>query len=215
MNDCKKLILVGGGGHCKSVIDIAEELGYDILGILDKEEKVGASVLNYKVIGTDDDIPKYVDKALFVVTVGQIKENVVRRKVAGLIDKAGGRYATLIALDAHVSRYAHIGEGTVVMHKAIVNADSKIGRNCIINTMANIEHDVVTGDFCHISTGSIINGDTIIGNNVFVGSNSEIHNCKKIVDDVVIAAGSSVYKDIVEAGVYIGTPVDFLKQNKI
>lgn len=202
MKDCKNLILVGGGGHCKSVIDVAEDLEYNILGILDHKDKVGTNVLNYKVIGTDDDIPKYVDKALFVITVGQIKENTVRRKIAEIIDKADGKYATLIANDAHVSKYAYVGEGSVVMHKAIINADSHIGKNCIINTMANIEHDVIIGDFCHISTGCMINGDTHIGNNVFVGSNSEIHNCRKIVDDVVIAAGSIVYKDLDEAGVY-------------
>ena len=187
----KSLILVGGGGHCKSVIDVAECAGYTIIGILDKPEEVGKRVLNYEVIGTDEDIPKYVDKALFVITVGQIKENTVRRKIAALIDKAGGKYATLIANDAYVSKYASVGEGTVVMHKAIVNADSHVGRNCIINTLTNIEHDVVIGDFCHISTGCMINGDTHIGNNVFVGSNSEIHNCKYIVDNVILAAGVS------------------------
>ena len=198
----KSLILVGGGGHCKSVIDVAECAGYTIIGILDKPEEVGKRVLNYEVIGTDEDIPKYVDKALFVITVGQIKENTVRRKIAALIDKAGGKYATLIANDAYVSKYASIGEGTVVMHKAIVNADSRVGRNCIINTLTNIEHDVVIGDFCHISTGCMINGDTHIGNNVFVGSNSEINNCKCIVDNVILAAGSVVYKDIEEPETY-------------
>ena len=198
----KSLILVGGGGHCKSVIDVAECAGYTIIGILDKPEEVGKRVLNYEVIGTDEDIPKYVDKALFVITVGQIKEYTVRRKIAALIDKAGGKYATLIANDAYVSKYASVGEGTVVMHKAIVNADSRVGRNCIINTLTNIEHDVVIGDFCHISTGCMINGDTHIGNNVFVGSNSEIHNCKCIVDNVILAAGSVVYKDIEEPGTY-------------
>lgn len=202
MKDCKNLILVGGGGHCKSVIDVAEALGYNILGILDHKEKVGTKVLDHEVVGTDEDIPRYVGKALFVITVGQIKNNEVRRHVAKLIDEAGGRYATLVASDAYVSKHAYIGEGSVVMHKAIVNADSHIGKNCIINTMANIEHDVVIGDFCHISTGCMINGDTHIGNNVFVGSNSEIHNCKKIVDDVILAAGSVVYKDIEKPGVY-------------
>ncbi|MBQ4206242.1 MAG: acetyltransferase [Bacteroidales bacterium] len=202
MKDCKNLILVGGGGHCKSVIDVAEDLGYNVLGILDHKDKVGTKVLKYDVIGTDDDIPKYVDKALFVITVGQIKDNSIRRKIAGLIEKAGGKYATLIANDAHVSKYAVVGEGSVVMHKAIINADSHIGRNCIINTMTNIEHDVIIGEFCHVSTGCMINGDTRIGDNVFVGSNSEIHNCKHIVDNVILAAGSVVYKDIDEPGVY-------------
>lgn len=73
MNENKNIILVVGGGHCKSVIDVAESAGYTILGILDKPELVDTPVLDYKVIGTDDGIPQYVDKAEFVITEGQIK----------------------------------------------------------------------------------------------------------------------------------------------
>ena len=100
--DKKPLILVGGGGHCKSVIDVAESAGYTILGILDKPEEVGKKVLNYKIIGTDDDIPQYVDKAEFVITVGQIKSSAIRKKIAERIEAAGGKLATIIASDATV-----------------------------------------------------------------------------------------------------------------
>ena len=68
----KPLILLGGGGHCKSVIDVAESAGYTILGILDKPELVGTMVLDYEIIGTDDDIPLYVDKAEFLITVSSL-----------------------------------------------------------------------------------------------------------------------------------------------
>ena len=58
----RPLILIGGGGHCKSVIEAAESAGYSILGVLDMPEEVGKEILSTKVIGTDDDIPSYVDK---------------------------------------------------------------------------------------------------------------------------------------------------------
>ena len=84
----QSLILVGGGGHCKSVIDVAESAGYNILGILDMPEDVGKKVLDYKVIGTDDDIPQYVDKAEFVITVGFIKNPTTRIKLYNKVKKA-------------------------------------------------------------------------------------------------------------------------------
>lgn len=205
--DKKPLILVGGGGHCKSVIDVAENAGYTILGILDKPEEVGKQVLDYKVIGTDDDIPQYVDKAEFVITVGQIKSSAIRHKIAERIEKAGGKYATIIASDATVSKYATIGEGTVVLHKCVVNADAKIGRNCIINTMANIEHEVEIGDFCHISTGAMINGGACISDDTFIGSQSVVNQCVIIQRGGVIGSLSVVNKNITEKGVYIGNPV--------
>lgn len=190
----KQLILLGGGGHCKSVIDAAESAGYTILGILDKPELVGTRILDYEIIGVDDDIPQYVDKAAFVITVGQIKSPAIRQKLDGFVKQAGGKLATIVASDAYVSKYATLGEGTVVIHKAFVNAGAKIGRNCIINTMANIEHDCEIGDFCHISTGVMVNGDTKVGKNSFVGSGSVLYNGIAVKEDSIIPAGTVVRK---------------------
>ena len=190
----KPLILLGGGGHCKSVIDVAESAGYTILGVLDKPELVGTKVLGYEIIGTDDDIPLYVDKAEFLITVGQIKSPAIRKKMALLVMRAGGKFATVIANDAYVSKYAKIGKGTVIMHKAVVNADACIGEHCIINTMANIEHEAQIGGFCHVSTGVMVNGNCVIGDEVFIGSGSVLYNGISVMDNAIIPAGSVVRK---------------------
>lgn len=202
----KNLILVGGGGHCKSVIDVAESAGYNILGILDIPEDVGKQVLDYKVIGTDDDIPQYVDKAEFIITVGFIKNPAIRIKIYNRIKEAGGKLATIVASTARVSRYATLGEGTVVMHLAFVNAGAQIGANCIINTFCNIEHDAHVGDQCHISTGSMVNGDCKIGERVFVGSQSVLANGVTVGDDIIVGAASFVRKSIWAKGIYSGNP---------
>lgn len=203
----KNLILVGGGGHCKSVIDVAESAGYTILGILDRPEEAGKNVLGYEVIGTDAEMAKFADQAEFVVTVGQIKSPDLRIKLHRMLADAGCRLATIIASTAHVSKYASVGEGTVVLHHAVVNADAKIGRGCIINTFANIEHDVIVGDYCHISTGAMINGGTRVGDGTFVGSQSVINQCVTVCERTVVASGSVVNKDINESGVYAGNPI--------
>ena len=202
----KNLILVGGGGHCKSVIEAAESAGYNILGVLDTPENVGKQVLAYSVIGTDDDIPQYVDKAEFVITVGFIKNPTTRIKLYNKVKAAGGRLATIIASTAHVSKYAELGEGTVIMHQAFVNAGAKIGDNCIINTFVNIEHDAEVGNQCHISTGTMVNGECKIGENCFIGSQSVCANCIEIASDIILGAGSVVRKSIRVKGIYAGNP---------
>lgn len=202
----KNLILVGGGGHCKSVIEAAESAGYNILGVLDTPENVGKQVLAYSVIGTDDDIPQYVDKAEFVITVGFIKNPTTRIKLYNKVKAAGGRLATIIASTAHVSKYAELGEGTVIMHHAFVNAGAKIGDNCIINTFVNIEHDAEVGNQCHISTGTMVNGECKIGENCFIGSQSVCANCIEIASDIILGAGSVVRKSIRVKGIYAGNP---------
>ena len=204
--DQKNLILIGGGGHCKSVIDVAESAGYKILGILDMPEEVGRSVLGYTMIGTDDDIPQYADKAEFIITVGFIKNPSIRVRIFEKVKQAGGKLATIVASTAHVSRYATLGEGTVVMHQAVVNAGAKIGEDCIINTCCNIEHDAVIGDQCHISTGAMVNGDCIVGERVFIGSQSVLANGIIVGEDIIVGAGSVVRKSIFEKGIYAGNP---------
>lgn len=203
----KNLILVGGGGHCKSVIEVAESAGYTIVGILDKKEEVGKKVLSYSIIGTDEDMPKYINKALFLVTVGQIKEVALRIKLHEMIKQAGGKLATLVASTAYVSKYAKLGKGSVVMHHAFVNASATIGKGCIINTFANIEHDVTIGDFCHISTGAILNGNVQMGNCCFVGSQSVLINNVSVCDNVIIGAGTTIIKNIITEGVYYGNSI--------
>ena len=202
----KPLVLVGGGGHCKSVIEAAESAGYSILGVLDMPEEVGKRILSTKVIGTDDDIPAYVDKAEFVITVGFIKNPATRIKLYNKVNEAGGKLATVIASTAHVSKYAEIGEGTVVLHQAFVNADAKVGCNVILNNFVNIEHDAVIGDQCHISTGAMVNGECKVGKNCFIGSQSVLANCITIGDDIIVGAGSFVRKSITEKGIYSGNP---------
>lgn len=202
----RPLILVGGGGHCKSVIEAAESTGYSILGILDMPENVGKRILSAEIIGTDDDIPLYVGKADFVITVGFIKSPAIRIRLYDKIKAAGGKLATIIASTAYVSKYAAIGEGTVVMHNAFVNAGAMIGNNVILNTFVNIEHDAVIGDQCHISTGTMVNGECKVGNNVFVGSQSVLANCIDIADDIIVGAGSLVRKSLRVKGIYSGNP---------
>ena len=203
----KSLILIGGGGHCKSVIEVAESAGYEIKGILDMPDEVGKEVLpGHKVIGIDDEIPQYVEECDFIITVGFIKNPALRIKLYNKVKAAGGRLATIIASTAHVSKYAELGEGTVIMHQAFVNAGAKIGDNCIINTFVNIEHDAEVGNQCHISTGTMVNGECKIGENCFIGSQSVCANCIEIASDIIVGAGSVVRKSIRVKGIYAGNP---------
>lgn len=202
----KNLVLVGGGGHCHSVIDAAESAGYNILGVLDMPENVGKQVLSTKVIGTDDDIPTYVNSAEFVITVGFIKDPSTRIRLYNFIKESGGKLATIIASTAYVSKFAFIGEGTVVLQHASVNANVIVGCNVILNTSCNIEHDAVIGNHCHISTGAMVNGGCIVGERSFIGSLSVLNQCISIGDDIIIGAGTYVFKSIIEKGIYAGNP---------
>lgn len=209
----QKLILIGGGGHCKACIDVIECTDlYDIIGVLDRPELAGTNVLGYKIIGTDRDIFKYVQMGYqFLITIGQIKTSEVRKKIFGHLKQNGAVLATIISPRAQVSRHAKVGKGTIVMHNVIVNAGAEVGENCILNTSCGIEHDAIIGNHTHISTYAVINGDCRIGNEVFVGSNAAIANQVHVRDQVILGIGAVVNKNIDTEGTYVGNPLKKIK----
>ena len=188
------IVLIGGGGHCKSVIDVIEAGGkYNIAGIIEKTDDTASNVLNYKVIGSDkdfDDIAKKIKYA--IVTVGQIKSAELRTKLFLMAKAAGFIMPVIVSTRAYVSRHATIGEGTFIAHDVLINANVTIGKNCIINTKALIEHDSRIDNNCHISTGVVINGGVKVEDNCFLGSGAVTKEDVVIIRDSFIKAGSLV-----------------------
>lgn len=192
------IILVGGGGHCTSVIDvILSTKKFKIMGILDKEEKVGTTLMGIPIIGTDKMIGECVEKGyLFIVTIGQIKSPNARKEIVKKIEEAKGKFATIISDNSIIAKDVEIKEGTIIHHGVIINSQSKIGRHCIINSKALVEHGVLVGDFCHLSTRATVNGDCILGTEIFIGSGAIISNQIQICDNALVRAGSVQMKDI-------------------
>lgn len=187
-----KIILIGGGGHCVAAIDVIElENKFEIIGILDVDEKKGDKVLDYEIIGNDNSLKKFNAKdVFFLITVGQIKSYLPRQKISQKLKNKN--VAKIISPLAYVSKHACIDIGTIIMHNVVINAKATIGKHCIINTKSNIEHGAVIGDLCHISTGAIINGDTLVGNGSFIGSNATLSNNINIMKGSVVSAGKFI-----------------------
>jgi sugar O-acyltransferase (sialic acid O-acetyltransferase NeuD family) len=168
----EKIILIGGGGHCKSCIDVIEQEGrFTIAGIVDVPEKKGHNVMGHPVIGTDADLTELI-KAFrnVLITLGQIKSPARRIELHNNLKQMDVHFPVIKSPLAYVSPHAQVAEGTIVMHHALINAGAKVGRNCIINTKALLEHDAVIEDHCHISTGAVVNGGVRIGSGSFFGS---------------------------------------------
>ena len=188
----EKIILIGGGGHCRSCIDVVESLGkYEILGVIDMPDRIGDDVLGYKVIGCDDQIGDFIKPNVhFLITVGQIKSCSLRQSLYGDLRKLGASSPAIISPRARVSPRASVGAGTIVMHDALINTGARVGQNCIINTKALVEHDASVGDHCHVSTGAILNGHVQLGEGTFVGSAAVCVPCVEIQSQSFIKAGS-------------------------
>lgn len=189
-----KIVLIGAGGHARSCIDVIEqEDKFSIAGLIGSRDELGTRVLEYKVIATNDDIKKISQDIRFaLIAVGQIRTAQVRVSLFEEASAAGFEFPCIISPKSHVSRFASVGDGTIVMHGATINSNAHIGKNCIINSHALIEHDSQIRDHSHISTGAIINGGVVVGSHSFIGSRSVIREGIQLGDQSMVSIGSVV-----------------------
>ena len=192
------LVLLGGGGHCRSVIDVIEQTGlYSILGVLEKKGVTRPDVVGYPLLGIDHDLPMFIERNCeVVVTVGQIKTSEPREQVYLYAKEMGAQLPVVVSPQAYLSCHAKVGDGSTFMHGAIVNCNAEIGENCIINTRALVEHDAKIGSHTHIATGALINGGVQIGQRCFIGSGAVIHNDIDVGDGCLVGAGVTVQTDL-------------------
>ena len=203
----KRIVLAGGSGHCKVIIETLKELNiYDEILITDASLMPGTKILGCEVVGNDDSLQRLFDEGVTdaFVAVGSIKTTLVRRKIAEKIESIGFHEPVIIDNTAVVASSAKIGKGTYIGKNAVVNADCKIGNYSIINTAAIMEHECVCGDFCHVSIGAVCCGNVCLGNDVFVGANSTVIQKVSLPSNTIVGAGSLIMDTINQPGIYTG-----------
>ena len=212
----KKIVLIGGGGHCKVVISILKKLDtFEIVGIVDNY-KSESFISGIKIVGTDDDLRDIYKSGIHnaLITVGSIKDNTKRYRLFKMAREIGYNFPIIISPEAIVDKSVRVDEGTVIMPGCIVNIDSSIGKNCIINTGAIIEHDCKIGNHCHITPGVHISGAVNIGELSFIGIGSTIIQEIKVGKNVTIGAGSVAIKDVSNNETIVGNPAKIVKSKK-
>ena len=195
----RNIVLVGGGGHCKSVLDsLLRTKEYANVVITDPDVIVGTKVLGCPVVGDDKELERLkIDGFEYAfVTVGSIIDASLRKKLVEKIERLGFKIPIIIDPTAIVSENAKIGVGTFIGKNVVINADVEICEYCIINTGSIIEHECFVGDFSHISVGAILCGNVQIGCKSFVGAGTTVIQGVKIGNNTIIGANSTVLADV-------------------
>lgn len=195
-----RLIIIGAGGHGKSIADNAFKNGYKDICYIDDHTK--GEVIGFPVIGTSEDIERLNDgNTDFIIGIGNDE---IRKAIA---EKYDVNWVSVIHPSAQIAFNAKVGKGTVVMANAVINVCANVGEHCIINTGAIVEHDNVIGNYVHISPNVSLGGTVSIGESTHVGIGAAVKNNIDICSDCMIGAGAVVVKNILEKGIYVGTPV--------
>jgi sugar O-acyltransferase (sialic acid O-acetyltransferase NeuD family) len=205
----KKILLIGGGGHCKSVLDsLLKSNQYSDIGIIDIKENVGKRILDVPIIGCDDDLEELYRKGykFAFVTVGSIGDPSLRIKLFNLIAKIGFIIPNIIDLTAVVSEYINMETGIFIGKNSVVNVGTSIGKGAIINTMSTVEHDCLIEKFSHISSGAVLCGGVQVGENTHIGAKSVVRQQVKIGSNTIIGIGSVVLHNMAEYVLAYGNP---------
>ncbi|MDP2939777.1 MAG: acetyltransferase [Candidatus Omnitrophota bacterium] len=212
----KKIILLGGGGHCKVVIEaILSQKKFKIAGIIDKKKNIGKKILGFSIIGEDNDVEDYFKKGVknCFIAVGSIGNTNLRINLFNLAKNFGFKFPNVIHPGALISKFAKVGEGNYIAPGVIINAGVIIRNNCIINTATTIDHDCQIGDFVHIAPGVTISGGVKVGQSTHIGTGSSVIQSIKIGKNTIIGAGSMVTNDIDNNIIAYGNPCRKVKEN--
>jgi sugar O-acyltransferase (sialic acid O-acetyltransferase NeuD family) len=203
------IVIIGGGGHGKVVIDIVEKAeGFHLLGILDSQLPVGHKVMDCDVLGTESSLPKLIDERAIQGVVIAIGDNWLRSKtVESLQSLAPGiKYPNAVHPSAQLAKNVRLGRGNVVMAGCVVNSNATIGDFCILNTNCSVDHDSILGNYVSFAPKACAGGNVQVGDYSSVCLGANIIHGVKVGQHTLIGAGATVLNDLPSQVVAYGTP---------
>ncbi len=191
------ILLYGAGGHAKVVIEGIQALGQQVKAIFDDNPEI--AILSEIPVLCPYDAHLFPDLPL-IITIGN---NQIRQQKTQLITHS---YTHLIHPQAWVSPSAEVELGSVILTRALVQAQAKIGKQVILNTGAIVEHECVIQDFVHVAPGAVICGQAKVGAMTLIGANATVLPQVKIGKNCVVGAGAVVTRDIPDDSKALGVP---------
>ena len=202
--DPTAILIYGGGGHGKSLIDLLRSLGvYRIVGVVDDGMSIGTQVMGLPVLGGAEALAGLHAHGvrLAVNAVGGIGNVAVRIQVFRRLAGAGFTCPAVVHPSAVVEPSAMLSPGVQVFPHAYVGSEARLGYGAIANTGAIISHDCLVGDYANISPGAMLAGEVQVGSGALVGMGVTINLGARIGAGARIGNSATVKADVPERGV--------------
>lgn len=191
------MLLFGGSGHAKVIRDCVRASGGEVSFIFDDNPAL-TRLDETPVAGAYN--PDFEKDQELILAIG---DNQIRKRVA---DKIRHRFGKAVHPSAVLSSYLTIGDGTVVMQLAVINAGASVGKHCILNTASVTEHDCTLEDFVHISPNATLCGNVRVGEGTHVGAAAVILPNITVGKWCVIGAGTVVTDPVPDFSLVVGVP---------
>ncbi len=202
--DTGAIIVYGGGGHGKALIDLLRSLHiYRIVGIIDDGIPAGESIMGVPILGGSQLLAELHAQGIrqAVNAVGGIGNSAIRIKVFQNLAEAGFSCPAVVHPAAYVENSAGLSPGVQVFAQAYVGSEARLGFGVIVNTGAIISHDCVLENFVNISPGALLAGEVQIGVASLVGMGATINLRVNVGAGARIGNGATVKEDVPAKGI--------------
>lgn len=204
MSNKDVFVIIGCGGHARSVADvILENNSFSQIIFLDENAKKNETIMNFPVYS------KYnVQNEKVIVALG---DNKLRTELS---TKYYNNLVNVVSKRAYIGKDVTLGKGIFIGHNAFVGTLSIVEDFCIINTQAIVEHENKLGKAVFIAPNATLLGKVNIGQYSFIGAGATLRDNINVCSDCIIGINATVVKDIQAAGIYVGNPARNLKRVK-
>jgi sugar O-acyltransferase (sialic acid O-acetyltransferase NeuD family) len=202
--DPTAIIVYGGGGHGKSLIDLLRALGtYRIVGVLDDGIGAGEKILGVPVLGGSEQLSDLYESGVrqAINAVGGIGNLAVRTRVFQRLAQAGFVCPPVVHPSAFVEPSATLAAGVQIMPLAYVGSEARLGFGVIVNTGAVVSHDCRLGDYANISPGALLAGEVQIGEGALIGMGATVNLLVSVGAGARIGNGSTVKENVPDKGI--------------
>lgn len=198
------IIVYGGGGHGKAVIELLRAAGgHEVIGVIDDGQQPGKLVLDVPVLGGGSALAAVLEAGCLraMNAVGGIGAMSTRIRVFEKLKDASFEFTTAIHPSAVVEPSAKMGDGVQVFPHAYIGSEAQIGFGCIVNTGAIVSHDCVLADYVNLAPGAILAGAVSVGEGTLIGMGVTVNLNVRIGAGVRIGNGATVKADVPDGGI--------------
>lgn len=187
----QRLLVVGAGGHGRSVAEAAELSGqFDVVGFLDDALPAGISVLGVPVLGAVASMAQH--QSVVKQAIVAVGNNAVREKLMMQLTVAGFTWATVVHPRAFVSPSSVIGAGAAVMAGAIVGTEARLGVGAIVNCGAVVDHHATVEDYGHLGVNASMAGGTVLGRSAWMQAGASLGYGVTVPSGLTLAPGEAL-----------------------
>jgi UDP-perosamine 4-acetyltransferase len=202
------ILIVGGGGHAKQVIETLRLTHPDApLAIVEAKTAVHA-IMGVPIAGTDDFMSYATVQgfAFFAMGIGGVGDNRPRAAAFARARAAGLAPQSVVHPSAVIATSARIGAGTQCLPGAIVAAEAVVGEDVLINSGAIVEHDCRLGEHVHVATGAVLTGTVEVEAFAHIGARAVIRQSVVVGQGAIVGLGAVVTENVPPGATVVGVP---------